>query len=141
MNDSPRQINRSDSMNDILERADWEEIEYNLQNMESGIIGNSPRTRRLRTKLGIVRMLFCHKINRINGSNTIDGSFFIGIFKTLRQVENEFDAMEIKKREFLIFLKLLFHKLEKLKLKVRKPLAGVSEFKKMKGVIENVPLQ
>ena len=67
----------------------------------------------------------------------MDMSFFIASFKTIKKIEREFDTRKVKKREFLIFLKLLFYKFQKQKLKVKKPLATIAEFKKMKGVVEN----
>jgi hypothetical protein len=108
-----------------------------LKNIQSGVEGKDAQSRKLRTQLGIIRMLIYEKISSWNGNDSIDLSFFIASFKTIQKIEKEFDAHGIKKREFLIFLKMLFYKFKKQKLIVKKPLATIVEFKKMKGVVEN----
>jgi len=125
------------SISDSLADADWDALAHALKTIASGVEGNDAASKRLRAQLGIVRMLMYEEISGWNGSGTIEMSFFIASFKTIQMLEKEFEARGIRKREFLIFLKLLFYKFEKQKLKVKKPLATLAEFKKMKGVVEN----
>jgi hypothetical protein len=125
------------SIRDTLADADWDQLAYALKTVSSGVEGNDPASRRLRAKLGMIRMLMYEEIRGWNGSNSIELSYFIASFKTIQKVEKEFDARGIRKREFLIFLKLLFNKFSKQKIKVKKPLATINEFGKMKGVVEN----
>ena len=125
------------SIRDSLANADWDELAYALRKVSSGVEGNDASAKRLRAKLGIIRMLMCNEIKGWNGTNSIELSYFIASFKTIQMVQREFDARGIKKQEFLIFLKLLFYKFSKQKIKVKKPLAKIAEFKKMKGVVEN----
>ncbi len=125
------------SISDSLADADWDALAYALKTIGSGIEGNDAASKRLRAQLGIVRMLMYEEIRGWNGSNSIELSFFIASFKTIQTLEREFEAHGIKKREFLIFLKLLFYKFEKQKIRVKKPLATLAEFKRMKGVVEN----
>lgn len=82
-------------------------------------------------------MLMCEEIKEWNGNNTIELSFFMASFKTIQKLEKGFDEKGIKSSEFLTFLKLLFYKFEKQKLKVKKPIATLAEFRRMKGVVEN----
>ena len=125
------------SISDSLTAADWEQLAYALKKVNCGIEGNDPAAKRLRAQVGMIRMLMYDEISTWNGNNSIELSFFIASFKTIQRVQKEFDARGIKKREFLIFLKLLFDKFQKQKLKVKKPLDTMAEFGKMKGVVEN----
>jgi hypothetical protein len=125
------------SIQSTLANADWDELAHMLKTISTGVEGNDPASRRLRAKLGMIRMLMYEEIKGWNGSNSIELSYFIASFKTIQRVQKEFDARGAGKREFLIFLKLLFNKFEKQKIKVNKPLAKLAELEKMKGVVEN----
>ncbi|MFH0737650.1 MAG: hypothetical protein V1827_03785 [Candidatus Micrarchaeota archaeon] len=127
------QANISDSLAD----AGWEDLAYALKTVSHGIDGNDAGAKRLRAQVDMIRMLMYEEIRGWNGNNTIELSFYMASFKTIQTVQKEFDARGIKKREFLIFLKLLFYKFRKQKILVKKPLATRAEFKKMKGVVEN----
>lgn len=130
-------MSRPDNISDSLAAAEWELIAHTLATLNCGIEPRTPATRRLRAQLGVIRVIMYEKIRGWNGNSSIDLSFFIASFKTVQMMEREFDAMGIKKRDFLIFLKLLLNKLEKQKLVVKKPHQTLSEFRKMKGVVEN----
>jgi len=125
------------SISDSMADADWETLAYMLKKISSGVEGNDAAAKRLRAHLGIIRMLMYEEIRGWNGNNSIQLSYFIASFKTIQKLQKEFDAKGIKKSEFLLFLKLLFYKFEKQKLLVKKPLAKLAEFKRMKGVVEN----
>ena len=137
INLSPNQMSPPLSISDSLIQADWEELAYALRTIENGIEGEDAESKRLRAQLGVVRVLMYEKIRGWNGENTIDLSFFIASFKTIEKLQKGFDKKGIKKREFLIFLKLLFNKFQKQKLIAKKPLATLAEFDKMKGLVEN----
>jgi len=130
-------MNHIGSISDTLANADWDTLAHMLRTLNSGIDANNVKTKRLRTKVGIVRIILCEKMQGFNGENSIDLQWFMGTFKTLRSMEREFDANAIKKREFLIFLKLLMYKFGKQKLIVKKPRDTLAEFGRMKGVVEN----
>ncbi len=125
------------SISDSLADADWDSIAHILKTLGSGVEGKDAASRKLRAQLGMVRMLLYEEIKGWNGSNSIELSYFIASFKTIRTLEKELEKRGIKRNEFLTFLKLLFYKFEKQKLRVKKPLATLAEFKKMKGVVEN----
>src|SRR4030095_10160655 len=108
-----------------------------LKTISSGIEGDDAASKKLKAQVGIIRMLMSNEISQWDGHSTIELSYFIASFKTIQKVEKEFDAKGIRNREFLIFLKLLFNKFAKQRIKVKKPLATQAEFKKMKGVVEN----
>lgn len=126
----------SNSIIDSLANADWDSLAHALRTVSCGVEGDDAAAKRLRAKIGLIKILMCEEIKEWNGSNAIQLSFFIASFKTIQMIQKEFDAKGVKKREFLIFLKLLFNKFEKQKLKVNKPLAMLAEFKRMKGVVE-----
>ena len=127
------------SVSNSLDTADWELIANTLMSMESGVEARCAKTRKLRAELGVMRILIYEHIRGWNGNTTIDGSFFIGAFKSIQRMEREFESLGIKKTEFLFFLELLMKRFERQKLVVKKPLATLSEFKRMKGVVENGP--
>ena len=130
-------MKRPISISDSLASADWDLVAHALATLSNGVEPKNAATRRLRAQLGVIRIIMYEKIREWNGSNSIDLSFFIATFKTIQRMEKEFDAVGIKKRDFIIFLKLLLYRFEKQKLKVKKPLVTISEFGKMKGVVEN----
>lgn len=130
-------MKRSIDISDSLASADWGLIAYTLAHINNGIKPKDAASRRLRAQTGIVRIILYEKIKGWNGRSSLDLSFFIAMFKTIQKMEKEFDALEVREREFLIFLKLLLYKFEKQKLIVKKPFANRSEFKKMKEVVEN----
>jgi len=125
------------SISDTLEKADWDTLAHTLKTISSGVEGDDAGAKKLRAQLGMIRMLMCEELKQWNGDNSIELSYFVASFKTIQKVEREFDARGIKKREFLIFLKLLFNKFQKQRIKAKKPLAKLAEFKKMKEVVEN----
>jgi hypothetical protein len=130
-------MNHPVSISDSMAGADWDSLAHMLKTISCGVDGDDAAAKKLRAQLGMIRMLMYEEIRGWNGNNTIELSFFIASFKTIQMLQKEFDARGIKRREFLTFLKLLFYKFEKQKLKVKKPLATLAEFKKMKGVVEN----
>lgn len=125
------------SISDGLDSAEWDLIAHTLATLSNGVEPRDAARRRLRAQLGVIRVIMYEKVKGWNGNNSMDLSFFIASFKTIQRMEREFDTMGIKKRDFLIFLKLLLNRFEKQKLNVKKPLVTLSEFGKMKRVVEN----
>ena len=125
------------SISDSLAEAEWETLAYTLQKIDNGIVGNDAASKKLRAKIGFVRMLMYEEIRHWNGNGYIDLSFLIASLKSVRMLEREFEAKKLKNTEMLIFLKLLIYKFEKQKIRVKKPLATQAEFGRLKGVVEN----
>jgi len=125
------------SKSEGLDSEEWEWIANTLANMDCGVDAKCAKTRRLRAELGLIRQILSSEIKGWNGNGSIDLSFFMGSFKAIKKMEGRFASLGIKKTEFLIFLELVLKRFEKQKLLVKKPLATISEFKKMKGVVEN----
>ena len=130
-------MKRSDSISDSLTTAEWELVAHTLATLSNGVEPRNAAMRKLRAQLGVIRVILYEKIKRWDGDDSIDLSFFMGSYKSIQRMEREFDAMGIKRKDFLIFLKLLLYRFEKQKLKVKKPHLTRSEFRKMKGVVEN----
>jgi hypothetical protein len=127
----------SESISDSLDDAEWELIAHTLREMDCGVEGKCAKTRRLRAKLGIIRQILTNEIGQWNGNKTIEGSVFVSSLKSIRKAEREFESLGIKKTEFIIFLGLLLSKFSRQKLLVKKLYAALSEFGKMKGVVED----
>ena len=130
-------MNRPSSISDAIASAEWEAIAKMIATTSTGVEGKSPRSRRLRTKAGLVKMILVNKLGGFNGNDSIDMALFISSFKTIHAIEREYDENKVKKREFITLLKLLLHKFGKQKLIVRKRLDMLNEFDRMKGVVEN----
>jgi len=130
-------MNPPHSMIDSFSDAEWDTLAYTMKTLSIGVEGKTADTRKLRAQAGMVRLILCDKMGGFNGDNSLDLSFFMASFKTIQKMEIAFDANHVKKREFLIFLKLLLAKFERQKLSVKKPRAMLAEFDRMKGVIED----
>jgi hypothetical protein len=130
-------MNPSLSIRDSFAEVEWDSLAHTMKALRTGVDAKDARSRRLRTKAGLVRMILYHKLRDFNGDNSIDLAFFIASVKTIRTMERDFDSHRIKRGEFLIFLQLLLQKFERQKLTVKKPLAMLAEFGRMKGVVEN----
>lgn len=125
------------SVSDSFANAEWDSLAYTLTKLESGIEGDDAASKRLKAQLGMVRMLMYEEIRGWNGSGTIELSYFIASFKTVKRMEKEFAALGIENSQILTFFRLLLYKFEKQKIKVKKPLALMAEFRRMKRVVEN----
>ncbi|MBD3209753.1 hypothetical protein GF318_00025 [Candidatus Micrarchaeota archaeon] len=125
----------SNSISNSLLRADWDSLANLLYSVENGIEGNDPQSIKLRARLGVVRIIIYENLKTWNGNNTIDASFLIASYKTIKKLEKEYDSRGIKNRQFLILLRLLLTKFEQQKLIAKKPLAAIAEFGKMKEVV------
>ena len=130
-------VNPPVSISDSFANTEWDALAHTLRTAKSGVHGNDAASKRLRAEMGLIRMLMCDEIKGWNGNNTIELSFFMASFKTIQKLQKETDAHGIKSSEFLTFLKLLFYKFEKQKIRVKKPIATLAEFRKMKRVVEN----
>ncbi|MBI5046290.1 hypothetical protein HZC07_00990 [Candidatus Micrarchaeota archaeon] len=126
-----------DSIRDSLANADWETLAHALKTIQIEVDAKHPHAKRLKTKLGIVKILLYEKVRELKQDSPIELSFFIGAVKTINKMEKEFDDHSIKKREFVIFLKLLLYKFGKQKFTVKKPREILGEFRKMKRLVEN----
>ena len=128
--------NPPNSIFDGLDSVEWEFLSDTLRSTKCGIEPKDAKTRRIRTELGFLRIILSEEIRSWNGSREIDVSLFVGSFKAIKRIEQECESIGIKKTEFLMFLELLLNRFEKQKLKVKKPFATISEFRRMKGVME-----
>ena len=125
------------SIRDSLAYAEWEEIIRMMERIEPSLDKEGVNNRKLRTQIGLVKLLMCSKMRTFNGDNTIEMSFFVASHKTIKKLEESFEKHNVKNRELIIFLKLILHKMSKQKLKVKKHKEIKDEFSRMKGVVEN----
>ena len=125
------------SMIDSFATAEWDSLAHTLRTLKTGVEDEGAEMTKLRAQAGLVRLILYGKMMQFNGDDSIDLSFFIASFKTVQKMETAFEANHIKKREFLVFLKLLLCKFERQKLNVKKPLAMLAEFDRMKGAVED----
>ena len=124
------------SIRETLAHADWDAIIKMMENIELDL-DDGQKNKKLRTHIGLVKLLMCSKIRTFNGDNSIDLSFFVASHKAVKKLEEQYEKNNIKNREFVTFLKLVLHKLNTQKLKVKKSREIKDAFERMKGVVEN----
>lgn len=124
------------SLRNTLANEDWDSISNILLNLDTGINGRRD-TRVLKKKVGMIRHIMLGHLNKMNGSDKIDVSFLVGNIKTVDALEREFESYGVEDKEFVIFMRLLLYKFEKLKITVHKPMERRIELGRLKGAVEN----
>jgi hypothetical protein len=123
----------------LLKEENWEAIAHTLITFDIQLDTNGSDGRKLKKELGFIKnVLYAHIKNR-EPESTINISFFVGAVKTIKRLERKFERNNEKRTEFLVFLKLLLEKIKKQRVYVKKTMEIRTEFKKMKGVVENEP--
>jgi len=125
------------SLPHAIETESWEHVAKMLMSFPIEVEGSGRELRRLRKELGMLKHAMYGQFMTYNGNHTIDASFFVGAYKAVSRIERGLEAQGIKNQRFVMFLKLLFHRLRKQKLVVKKPMAIQNEFGRMKRVVEN----
>jgi len=125
------------SLPHAVETESWEHVAQMLMSFPVEIEGDGREVRRLRKELCIIKHALYGEFMAYNGNQTIDASFFVGAFKAVSRIEGGLEAQGIKNQGFVMFLKLLFQRLRKQKLVVKKPMQIQNEFGRMKRVVEN----
>ncbi|MBI5223819.1 hypothetical protein HY990_05350 [Candidatus Micrarchaeota archaeon] len=125
------------SIREIVATADWSTITQTIKQLKIEIPEKDHKSRRLKKKTSMIKMLLYEKTRNLNGDNSIDCAFFVSAIKTIRKLEQEYTRESIKKEETLIFLSLLLEKFHKQKLTVKKHMATIEEFRKLKRVVED----
>ena len=124
------------NLRNTLANEDWDSISNILLNLDTGINGRRD-TRVLKKKVGMIRHIMLGHLNKMNGSDKIDVSFLVGNIKTVDALEKEFESYGVEDKEFVIFMRLLLYKFEKLKITVNKPMERRIELGRLKGAVEN----
>ena len=124
------------SLRNTLANEDWDSISNILLNLDTGINGRRD-TRVLKKKVGMIRHIMLGHLKTMNGSSKIDVSFLVGNIKTVEALEKEFESYGVEDKEFVIFMRLLLYKFEKLKVTVQKPMERRIELGRLKGAVEN----
>ena len=124
------------NLRNTLANEDWGSISNILLNLDTGINGRRD-TRVLKKKVGMIRHIMLGHLNKMNGSDKIDVSFLVGNIKTVEALEKEFESYGVEDKEFVIFMRLLLYKFEKLKITVNKPMERRIELGRLKGAVEN----
>jgi len=124
------------SLRNTLANEDWDSISNILLNLDTGINGRRD-TRVLKKKVGMIRHIMLGHLKTMNGSSKIDVSFLVGNIKTVEALEKEFESYGVEDKEFVIFMRLLLYKFEKLKITVNKPMERRIELGRLKGAVEN----
>ncbi len=121
-----------------IENESWEDIAHMAHVFHIELEGDHNGTKKLKKELCFVKhILHEHLCDQDKIQDFVNTSLFITMVKTIDKFEKAFDKHDIKRREFLLFLKAILDKLKKEKLMVEKPMERKVEFKRMKGLMEN----
>ncbi len=130
--------NDEQSLSQLIINEDWETIARALAGMDTGIEENGSSTKRLKKKAEMVKKVFFERIRDSSfPKESIDASLFVGTAKMIDSLERGYEKNGIKKREFLVFLKLILYKFRQQKITAKKQIEIRSQFSKMKGVVED----
>ncbi|MBS3068702.1 hypothetical protein J4450_08405 [Candidatus Micrarchaeota archaeon] len=120
-----------------IENESWEDIAHMAHVFHIELENEHNGTKKLKKELCFVRhILHEHLCNQDQIQNFINTNLFITMVNTVNKFEKAFDKHNIKRREFLLFLRAVLDKLKKEKLKAEKPLERKVEFKRMKNLLE-----
>ena len=122
----------------LIVNEEWGTIARALLSLDTGVEENGTSTKRLHKKAEMVKKVFWEYMN--DGyfrKNSIDASLFVGTAKMINSLEKEYEKNRIKRREFLVFLKLILYKFRQQKITAKKQLEIRSEFHRMKRVVED----
>ena len=125
------------TLHHAIETESWDHIARMLVSFPIDIGEGSAETRRLRKQLEAMKHALHWHLMSCNGSGTIEASFLVGTVKAVSRIERGLDAQGIKNQRFVMFLKLLLHRLRRQKLVVKKPMEMRKAFGAMKKVVEN----
>jgi hypothetical protein len=119
-----------------IENEKWSSLAYMAITLKINIKENGHESRRLKKELWMLKHVIYDQLQYYEEMGVIPYSFFVGMFKTIKRVENSFERVGITDKTFLHFLKVLFHKAKKERIVAIKPLERMSEFRKMKSISE-----
>ncbi len=94
-------------------------------------------TRKLKKELSVIKHIICGHLNNGGAERFITPALFVRLVQAILKFEKDFEKHNIRRKEFLVFLRALLHKLKKEKLHASKPLEREMTFKKMKDIMEN----
>lgn len=130
-------MNEANSLPEIVERESWDSLAYMAQQFELELDMKNPKTRKVKKELELVRRILHEELRRIGESQEIpSASFFVRMSKTIQRANRGLENNGVRNKAFLLFLKLVLHKLKKLQLVAFKPEHRKEEFEKMKDWIE-----
>lgn len=126
------------SLPDIVEHESWGSLAYMMQNFELELDMQNPKAKKVKKELEMVRKILHEELNRMEEYQTTpSAAFFVQISKTIERADKGLENNGVKNNAFLLFLKLILHKLKKQQLIVFKPEDRQQEFHKMKDLTED----
>lgn len=127
-----------DNIQKQIDEGSWEEIAHMAHAFHIELENDSNGTKKLKKELCFVRhILHEHLCNPDSIESFVSTALFVKMVGIIDRFEKACDKHNVKKREFLLFLKAVLKKIKKERLRAEKPLERKVEFKKMKDMIEN----
>ena len=129
-------INNGDSMQ--IENESWEYIAHLAHTFHIELDSDDNGSRKLKKELCLVKhILHEHLCDPDHLDAFVNTSLFVKLVEAIDKFEKAFDKKNIRRREFLSFLKAVLSKIKKEKLKAAKPLERKIEWIRLKDAIEN----
>ncbi len=121
-----------------IENESWEYIAHLAHSFHIELDSDDNGAKRLKKELCFVKhILHEHLCNPDRIENFLTTSLFVKMVETIDKFEKSFEKKNIKRTEFISFLKAVLNKIKKERLRAEKPLERKVEFKKMKYISEN----
>ena len=125
------------SLPNIVEHESWGSLAHLTMKFKLELDMHNPKTKKVKKELEFVRHLIADHLKKIDNDEMYPtAAFYVQISKTVQRAELALQNNGVKNKDFLLFLKLILHKLKKEKLVVYKHKERQEELDYMKGLLE-----
>ncbi len=115
----------------------WDSIAQMAASFQIELDSDNKQARKLKKELSVVKHIVSEHLSKEGAERFITPALLVRLIEAIEHFESAFEKHNIKRKDFLIFLKALLFKIKKEKLYVGKPLERQIAFKKMKYMLEN----
>ncbi|HIH23281.1 TPA: hypothetical protein HA238_06140 [Candidatus Micrarchaeota archaeon] len=127
----------SEEFKKSFENESWDSIAHMALTFQIELDEEDKHQKRLKKELGMLKHVLHHHLkDQEAAARNLNITFFVRLHKTIARLEKAFDRHDVKRREFLVFLKAILHKLRNTRFMVFKTLERKNEFGKMKGLMD-----
>lgn len=118
----------------IIENESWSSLAQMAVSFKITIKENGYEGRRLKKEIEMLKRVIHEQLKGYDNGVSVPSSFFIGMVKTIRNVESSFERAAVADKAFIYFLKALLHKAKKERIIATKPFERKFEFERLKSM-------
>lgn len=108
-----------------------------MHNFELELDTRTPKIKKVKKELEMIRRILYDEMTRMEEYQSApSAALFVRISQTIERADKALENNGVKNKAFLLFLKLILHKLKKQQLMAFKPEERQQEFEKMKDLVE-----